>query len=297
MRIHHALLLATVTAGIASSLTTPTGAAQAPAPDQIVAALKQNLADSKAKLRQYEWIETTSISLKGEEKSRKQQRVYYGADGTLTKVPMGGAPPQKAEQGGGGGGRRGARLKEQIVENKKDELKDYMEAAGSLIQLYVPPNPAQIQQAKDKGNMQVKPQPQGTLRIEFSELRPGIRSAGDRTWTRRRCCLSAINVATYVETERGCGHPGRTLRHTDRRHRLRRADHARRRGQEHQGGRPEHRASTARKMKAAISCQLSAIGVGRTQGNEHENSQRSRRGSCGRRVLPAGARPGVSTDD
>jgi len=51
--------------------------AQAPAsPDQMVAALKKNLADGQAKLRQYEWVEPTSISLKGEEKSRKQQRVY-----------------------------------------------------------------------------------------------------------------------------------------------------------------------------------------------------------------------------
>jgi hypothetical protein len=74
--------------GIVAALTP--GAAQAPpSPDQLVGALKQNLAASEKRLRQYEWVETTAISLKGEEKSHKQQRVYYGADGKLTKLPIG----------------------------------------------------------------------------------------------------------------------------------------------------------------------------------------------------------------
>src|SRR5687767_1102120 len=39
------------------------GAAQAPpSPDQLVGALKQNLAASEKRLRQYEWVETTAIS-------------------------------------------------------------------------------------------------------------------------------------------------------------------------------------------------------------------------------------------
>jgi hypothetical protein len=49
-----------------------------PAVEQRVAALKQSIAESQARLRKYEWIETTIISLKGEEKDRKEQRCYYG---------------------------------------------------------------------------------------------------------------------------------------------------------------------------------------------------------------------------
>ena len=72
------------------SLAGAKATAQAPpTPDQMVATLKQNLAESQKRLRQYEWVETTTISLKGEQKSSKQQRVYYGADGKLTKTPMG----------------------------------------------------------------------------------------------------------------------------------------------------------------------------------------------------------------
>ena len=135
-----------------------------PTPDQMVAALKQNLADSQKRLRQYQWIETTAISLKGEEKSRKQQRVYYGADGKLTKLPLGEPPPQAAS-----GRRRASRrtAKERVVENKKNEMQEYMEKAAALIQQYVPPSPERIQKAKDAGNIQLQPQPEGKARVEF----------------------------------------------------------------------------------------------------------------------------------
>ena len=95
MRTNHVVAFVLTTAGMVASLTVMRGGAQAPAgPEQMVAALKQNLAESQKRLRQYEWVETTSISLKGEEKYRKQQRVYYGADGKLMKLPIGEPQPR-----------------------------------------------------------------------------------------------------------------------------------------------------------------------------------------------------------
>jgi hypothetical protein len=193
MKMKNAVTLAAITAGIVTSLSGVRGAAQAPpTPDQMVAALKQNLAESQKRLRQYEWIETTAISLKGEEKSRKQQRVYYGADGKLTKLPIGEAAP--AAQGGGG--RRG-RLKEKIVEKKKDEMQEYMERAANLIHLYVPPSSTQIQAAKDAGNMALRPQP-GKVRVEFQNfIQPSDLLAIDVD--PKAALLSALNVATYLD--------------------------------------------------------------------------------------------------
>ena len=78
----------------------------APSADERVAALKQSLQENQARLRQYEWIETTIISLKGEEKSRKQQRCYYGADGKVQKVAVGSAPPAGAGAASGRSPRR-----------------------------------------------------------------------------------------------------------------------------------------------------------------------------------------------
>lgn len=120
---------------------------QQPAPAGRVAEFKQALQQSQAKLRSYEWIETTTVSLKGEVKSQKQNRCYYGADGKVQKVPIGQPPsPEQPSQG-----RRGGRLKAKIVANKKEELTDYMERSVSLLHRYVPPEPQMIQFAKDNG--------------------------------------------------------------------------------------------------------------------------------------------------
>jgi len=194
--IKHSAAIALLTAGMMNVLFVRGGVAQGPAAaDEIVASLKQNIEESQKRLRQYEWIETTVLSLKGEEKSRKQQRVYYGADGTLTKLPIG-EPQAAAPQEGRGG--RGGRLKQQIVENKKDEMRDYMEQAAALIHKYVPPNPAQIQKAKDAGKLVVRPVQQGKARIEFPDfVQPADLLAIDVDVAARR--LGGINVATYLE--------------------------------------------------------------------------------------------------
>ena len=65
----------------------PTAQAAAGGGQDRVAALKQNLQQGQALIRKYEWIETTIISLKGEEKARKQNRCYYGADGKVAEGP------------------------------------------------------------------------------------------------------------------------------------------------------------------------------------------------------------------
>jgi len=181
-------------AGLITVLVAAGAAAQsAPAPDQVVAALKQNLGESQKRLRQYEWIETTTISHGGEQKSQKQQRVYYGADGMLVKLPLGEAAPQEPQ-----GGRRGGRLKQHVIENKKEDLKDYMEKAAGLIHQYVPPDPAKIQTAKDAGKLAVRPQPDGTLMVECRDyVQPSdMLTIGVDA---KAALLSALSVATYLE--------------------------------------------------------------------------------------------------
>ena len=61
---------------------------QSTAMEERVAALKQSVARDQQNIRQYEWIETTVITLKGEEKSRQQKQCYYGAEGSLQKVEV-----------------------------------------------------------------------------------------------------------------------------------------------------------------------------------------------------------------
>src|SRR5436309_2104233 len=99
-------------------LTSILAVAQQPVAER-VATLKASLAASQAVLKQYEWIETTVVSLKGEEKSRTQNRCYYGADGGVTKVALTAPPPEKKKRG----------LRGKIAASKKEELTDYMKQA------------------------------------------------------------------------------------------------------------------------------------------------------------------------
>ena len=162
---------ATLGVGLAIHAQQPAPAAAGGKADA-VAALKQSLQQGLAKARGYEWVETTIISLKGEEKARKQNRCYYGADGKVQKVSL--DQPAAAEADSGRGGRRGGRVKEKVVENKKDEMQEYMKNAAALIHAYVPPDPAKIQAAKDAGRVAATPQAGGAVRLVISQYQlPG----------------------------------------------------------------------------------------------------------------------------
>ena len=105
-----------------------------------VMALKQSLEKDQATLRQYEWIETTSIRYKDEEKSNAQKRCYYGADGVLQKVPV---ASSQADMPGGVRGR--------MARRKKEDVTEYMQKAVALIHQYVPPDPAALQKVFQAG--------------------------------------------------------------------------------------------------------------------------------------------------
>jgi hypothetical protein len=118
---------------------------QSPEVQQRVAALKQSVAKDQQSIRQYQWIETTVISLKGEEKSRQQKQCYYGADGGLQKVTVDASPPPDKKRG----------IRGRVVARKTEELTDYMKQAVALVKTYVPPDPARIQAVKDAGKVSV----------------------------------------------------------------------------------------------------------------------------------------------
>ena len=117
-----------------------------------IAFVKQSVADNQQRLHQYQWIETTQLSLKGEPKPPKQNMCSYGPDGKVQKTPIGEAQPQQQS------GRHG-RLKERVIEKKTEEMQDYMQQVKGLLALYVPPNPQLIQQAHQAGNVSVSSTP------------------------------------------------------------------------------------------------------------------------------------------
>ena len=159
-----------------------------------IAALKQSLGSSMAALRKYEWIETTVVSMKGEEKSRKQNRCYYGADGKVEKVPVESAPEAPAKE------KRGVRGK--VVENKKEEIGDSVKEAMALVKSYVPPDPARIQAAKEAGKAVVNPpNAQGKAQVVIKDyLKAGDSLTVDLDAAKNT--LAGLTVASFTDKEK-----------------------------------------------------------------------------------------------
>ena len=175
------------------ALATNSGSAVAQAPSAVqerVGDLKATLAASQVALRQYEWIETTLVSLKGEEKSRKQQRCYYGADGTLQKVVVDASPTPDKKRG----------LRGKIIANKTAELTDYMQSAVSLVKSYVPPNPNKMQAVKDAGKVTIEVlEPGKRARVNFRDYqKPGDNLGIEIDLGNNR--IARATVSTYLDS-------------------------------------------------------------------------------------------------
>jgi hypothetical protein len=167
----------------------------AQAPDERLAAFKAALEEGLAKQRTYEWIETTVVSVKGDEKSRKQNRCYYGADGKVQKVPIEGA----GNTGGSGKKPRGIRGK--IVKNKKEGIEEAVKEAVALVKEYVPPSSEKIQTAKNDGRLSVSP-PDGAGAVRMV-IRDYLKD-GDSVTVRFDSAsnmLQGLDVATFMKKE------------------------------------------------------------------------------------------------
>jgi len=165
--------------------------AQEPASQERIAAFKKTLQQSQAQLRSYEWIETTTVMLKGEVKSQKQNRCYYDANGKVQKVAIG-SPSASAQPSGG-------RLKRRIVAKKTEEMTQYMKDAVELIHRYVPPQPEMIQFAKDNGKAKYGVmEPNKVIQLSLND----IVKTGDlmsATVDIQSNSILGIDVSTYLE--------------------------------------------------------------------------------------------------
>ncbi len=156
---------------------------------EIVSMIKTNLLQSKEKVKQYAWIETTKTYIKGELKSTKQNQCYYSVDGQLTKVATGGSDQEKQVRG----------LKGKIIANKKEEMADYIAKTIEKIKGYLPPSGEKIQQIYGAGNVSVQIlEPNKKFKLGFPDyLQQGdiLAISIDKTTQK----LMAIGVSTYID--------------------------------------------------------------------------------------------------
>jgi len=170
--------------------------AQAPDPADEIQALRHSLVTSKEQIKAYEWIETIVVKRDDEQKARIQNRVYYGADGKLQKVQVSSTTAQPS--GRTPRGVRGA-IRAKVVENKKEELTDYMKAAVDTVKLYVPPDPDEIKKAREAGNVSLTPlEPGKRVRLDFRDYeKPGGTLSMEMDFANNR--IAGIAVKSYID--------------------------------------------------------------------------------------------------
>ena len=154
--------------------------------EQKLAAVKQAAAENKQRLQQYQWTETTQLTLKGDPKPSSEKLCQYGPDGQVQKTPIG-PPPQQPS---------GGRLKQRVIEKKKGELQEYMEEVKGVLSMYVPPESQRMQQAFQAGKMSLNPAG-GVVNLIFTDYaQPGDRMT--LTFDTATKKIVSLNVNTYM---------------------------------------------------------------------------------------------------
>jgi hypothetical protein len=186
----------TVLSGV--SLIQMPAAAQSPEVQQRLAEVKESSARNKQALATYTWQEQDTISLKGEVKKQESYQVRTGPDGKPQKTPLN--PTQETQPAQEQGGGRGGRLKHKIVENKKEEYKEYAEKIGALAHSYVPPDPAKLQQAFQQGNVKLAT---GTTPGQVQLLITNYVKPNDSmtlTFDKTAKALLSVQIASYLDS-------------------------------------------------------------------------------------------------
>ncbi|MGC1966639.1 MAG: hypothetical protein WA673_09275, partial [Candidatus Acidiferrales bacterium] len=153
---------------------------------QKLAAVKEAAAENKQRLRQYQWTETTQLTLKGDPKPPSEKLCQYGPDGQVQKTPIG--PPPQPPSGG--------RVKQRVIEKKKAEMMDYMDDVKSVLAMYVPPDPQRMQQAFQAGKVSLNPAG-GVVNLIFTDYaQPGDRMT--LTFDPASKKIVSLSVSTYM---------------------------------------------------------------------------------------------------
>jgi hypothetical protein len=168
-------------------LTATTGLAQNPQMLDKLMTLKANQEANKQKLAQYTWTETETIGIKGDVKDTKVYQVSM-VNGQQQKTLV---SNQQAQQGG-----REGRLKQHVVDKKKEEFEQYGQQISALAKQYTTPNPQALMQAKDAGNVSLQPGG-GTVGLVVKNY---IKQGDSITFTINAGTkqLQSVNVQSYL---------------------------------------------------------------------------------------------------
>jgi len=166
---------------------------QNPELQQRVAELKESMAKNKQVLATYTWHETDTVKLKGEVKKVSNFQVRFGPDGKPQKTSLDPAQPSQQQSGGG----RGGKLKERVVEKKKEEFKDYGEDMKNLAQQYLPPDKDKIQAAVAAGNVSLTPDGDNVKLVFKNYVKQG--DSMTLTFNKTAKQITSIAIASWMD--------------------------------------------------------------------------------------------------
>jgi len=150
--------------------------------------VRKAVAVNQANLKKYQWLQTTQVDIKGEQKKKEMAQCRYGTDGKLQKTPVG-TPAQPEEPPGG--------LKGKFAKKKIAEVKDYTERLKSLIGHYAPPDPQRLQNIAQSGKAKLE-RTAGVVTLTFN----GYYKMGDTValaYDTDAKKLQSYNVNTYLD--------------------------------------------------------------------------------------------------
>jgi hypothetical protein len=176
---------------VMSTILFPVVQAQAQSPEiqARLAEISQASAANKQALAHYTWIETQTISLKGQVKKTQQFQVQIGPDGQQQKTELN---PQAPAQPSGG------RLRQRVVEKKTDEFQAYGQQIAALGKQYAQLDTQALQQAYKQGNISMQPNgAEGTVSLVIkSYLKPN--DSMTLVFNRQLKAVQSVQVASYL---------------------------------------------------------------------------------------------------
>jgi hypothetical protein len=165
--------------------------AQNPELQARLAEVKESMTRNKQALAHYSWTQQDIISLKGEEKKEELFQVQLGPDGKPQKTNL--DPNMSDEERH----RRG--LRGRIAEKKIEGYKEYADEMKSLMQQYVPPEKALLDEAYQQGRVMIGPAgvPNEVRLVITSYVKPqdSVTLVFDKPQKR----LLSMNISSYLD--------------------------------------------------------------------------------------------------
>jgi hypothetical protein len=166
--------------------------AQSPEMQQRIAELQDSMVVNRLLLAQYKWMEQDVFSVNGEEKKEELYQVQLGPDGNSQKIPVDTGAVSDAD-------RQQFGIRGRIRERKIEEYAEYGRDITSLVQSYIPPEKAMLQQAYQKGNVMI-----GTMEGSPGQYRVVVSNFvkhGDNmtlVMDRAQKALVRLSISTYL---------------------------------------------------------------------------------------------------